>query len=282
MALATALMLILAVAPQGDDQPWYTHYERGVALVEAGDGAAATTELEQALAARPEPALRMRTYGLRYVDYLPHLYLAIALHMNGETERAQQELAAADAAGVAAQSEVGGQLLDAYALLLGGAVAVVEEAPPSTEREPSFRDYSRKAEVLPEKEFERLRSQILNRCGLPPSTDDVRAPWYFHYELGMTMMKKGDPQRALDALVSATDRRPLSRRNARMYGMWFTDYRPYLEIAQAHVELGNWACAFDALSLSRQLDEVAEEDEEFERLMELSDETAAHLQPESE
>jgi len=71
----------------------------------------------------------------------------------------------------------------------------------------------------------------------------------------------------------------MPKRSARMYGMWFTDYRPYLEIAQAHVQLGNWACAFDALSLSRQLEEVVEEDEEFARFMELTDETAAHLQP---
>jgi hypothetical protein len=253
-----------------------------VALVEAGDGAAAVVELEQAIAERPDPALRLRTYGLRYVDYLPHLYLAIALHMSGDTQAARQELAAAEAAGVAAQSEMGSELLEAYQVLLG---APVEEAPeplPAAATSQAFREYTRKDEVLPEDEFQRLRYQVLNRCGLPPSTDDHRAPWYFHYELGMTLMKRGDPQRALDALVSATDRRPMSQRNARMYGMWFTDYRPYLEIAEAHVQLGNWSCAFDALSLSRQLEEVVEEDEDFDRFMELSDEAAARLDEEGE
>lgn len=279
MAWITALVLILAASPQGSDQPWHTHYERGVALVEEGDGAAATVELEKALAARPEPGLRLRTYGLRYVDYLPHLYLAIALHMDGNTARARQELAAADRAGVAAESEIGGPLLGAYALLLGQPVAVAEEPPPPPASDRPYRTYSRKAEVLPEEEFQRLRSQVLNRCRLPASTDDVKAPWYFHYELGVILVKNRDPQRALDALVAAIDRRPWSQRNARMYGMWFTDYRPYLEIAEAHVQLGNWECAFDALSLSQELEEVAEEDEVHGRFMELSDETAAHLQP---
>jgi tetratricopeptide (TPR) repeat protein len=275
-------MVILAVAPQGGGQPWHTHYEKGVALVEAGDGAAAAAELEQALADRPDPALRLRTYGLRYVDYLPHLYLAIALHMSGDTTGARRELAASEAAGVAAQSEVGSELLEAYRVLLGQPVDEVPEALPAASSDQAYRDYPRKDEVLPEDEFQRLRHQVLNRCGLPPSTDDLRAPWYFHYELGMSLMKRGDPQRALDALVSATDRRPMSQRNARMYGMWFTDYRPYLEIAEAHVQLGNWSCAFDALSLSRQLEEVVEEDEEFERFMELSDETATRLEEEGE
>jgi hypothetical protein len=275
-------MLILAVAPQGGDQPWHAHYERAVELVEAGDGAAAVAELEQALAARPDPALRQRTYGLRYVDYLPHLYLAIALHMEGNTERARQELAAAERAGVAAQSELGSQLLGAYRLLLGQAVDPAAEPPSAVEHDRPYRDYPPGPGVLSKAEFERLRGQILNRCGLPPSTEDGNAPWYFHYELGVTLVKRGDPQRALGALVSATDRRPVSQRNARMYGMWFTDYRPYLEIAQAHVELENWACAFDALSLSRELEEVTEEDEEYDRFMELTDETAAHLQPKPE
>jgi hypothetical protein len=95
-------------------------------------------------------------------------------------------------------------------------------------------------------------------------------------------MKRGDPQRALDALVAATDRRSLPQRGARMYGMWFTDYHPYLEIAAAHVQLGNWSCAFDALSLSRQLGEVAGGDEELGRFIRLSDETAAHVEAELE
>jgi tetratricopeptide (TPR) repeat protein len=283
MACTVALVLILALAPQGGGQPWHTHYERGVALVEAGDGAAAIVELERALEARPEPALRLRTYGLRYVDYLPHLYLAVASHMVGDAGRARHELAAADRAGVAAESELGSQLLGAYQVLLGPPAEVVADpalSPP--EHAQGYRDYERKAEVLPEGDFQHLRSQILDRCGLPPNTEDVNAPWYFHYELGVTLVKRGDPQRALDALVSATDRSPVSRRNARMYGMWFTDYRPYLEIAQAHVQLGNWECAFDALALSRQLDEVVEEDQEFDRFMELTDEATAHLQQEPE
>jgi hypothetical protein len=277
MICAVAIMLVSLVSPQPGDDSWYTHYERGVELVEAGDGAAAVVELEHALEARPEPALRVATDGPRYIDYLPNLFLAIALHMGGDVDRAKQHLTAAEAAGVAAQSEFGSRLLGAYQLLLGRpAVDIAPEVPAGLAA--GYRNFDRKQEVLSEEEFDRVRRGVLNQCALPPHTRDENAPWYFHYEMGVTLVDKGDPQRALDALISATDRRPVSQRNARMYGMWFTNYRPYLEIAQAHVQLGNWSCAFDALSLSRQLDEVEEEEKDFERFMELTEETAEHLE----
>jgi hypothetical protein len=196
--------------------------------------------------------------------------------MSGDRERAEVELAAAERAGVAARSEFGNRLLGAFQLLLGRAPEdVVPEVPPEVAA--GYRDFERKDEVLSTEEFESLRHGVLDRCGLPPQTRDATAPWYFHYELGMTMAEKGDPQRALDALIAATDRRPMPQRNARMYGMWFTDYTPYLEIAQAHVQLENWSCAFDALSLSRRLDEVEEGDSDFNRFLELSEEAADKL-----
>jgi hypothetical protein len=276
--LWTALIaMLLLVAPLEGEVPWFVHYERGVELVEAGDGAAAIGELERALAARPEPALRLHTDGPRYIDYMPHLFLAIAFHMSGDTERAEQRLIAAEEAGVAARSEFGVTLLGAYQLLLGRPTTGAASEIPA-ELSAVYRDFERKPEVLSKEEFEQVRGEVLDRCGLPPHIKDAGAPWYFHYEMGVTLVDRGDPQRALDALIAATDARPLSQRNARMYGMWFTNYRPYMEIAQAHVQLGNWMCAFDALSLSRRLDEVEEGDEEFDRFLELTEETAAHIE----
>ncbi len=280
-----ALLLALAAlasAPQ-PTQPWYSHYERGVDLVEKGDGAGAAAELELALRQRPEPGLKIRTYGLRYIDYLPHLYMAMAAHLQGDTERARRELEIAERAGIAGRSEVGSQYLQAYRLLLR------DDEPPepptgqprTAPEEPGhrFRLFERRAVVLPTAEFLRLRSQVIHRCGLPPDIQDAHAPWYFHYELGVSLVSRGDPQRALDALIAATERRPISQRGVRMYGMWFTDYRPYFEIALAHAELGNWACVYDALELSNELGEIKEEDEDFARFRKLWSEAAAHQQP---
>ena len=38
--------------------------------------------------------------------------------------------------------------------------------------------------------------------------------------------------------------------------MWFTDYRPYFEIARLHAHLGNWDCVVDALRVASLYDEV--------------------------
>ena len=89
------------------------------------------------------------------------------------------------------------------------------------------------------------------------------APWYFHYELGRDLYRRGDPQRALDALIEAATLRADPGHGARIYGMWFMDYLPYLEIARAHARLGNWDCAQNALEYSRQAKEVSERDKEF-------------------
>ena len=40
---------------------WYDHYERGLRLIEQGDGAGARTELQAAIAARPKEGLQVAT-----------------------------------------------------------------------------------------------------------------------------------------------------------------------------------------------------------------------------
>ncbi|MCG6963555.1 MAG: hypothetical protein LJE95_09845 [Acidobacteria bacterium] len=278
--LLLALALVPGSAPQAGET-WYSHYERGVELVEGGRGAQAVAELAEALRQRPGPGLRIRTYGLRYIDYLPHLYMAMAAHLQGNAERARRELDLCDQAGVAEQSQVGRPLLQAYRLLLRNAEPTARADAPSAATGDShhrFRLFERRAVVLPRSEFLRLRSQVLHRCGLPSDIQDNHAPWYFHYELGLALVSRGDPQRALDSLIAATEQRPISQRDARMYGMWFTDYRPYFEIALAHAELGNWACVYDALELSSELGEIKEGDEDFARFRQLWNEAATHRQ----
>jgi len=126
-----------------------------------------------------------------------------------------------------------------------------------------------KPTTLSEQDFEALRGRILSRCHVLPDADPARAPWYVHYELGLELEKRGDARRALDALIEATHRRPEPRRNARMYGMWFTEYKPYFEIAKMHFALGNRQCAADALRISAGEREVTEGDKAFGDFQEL-------------
>ncbi len=241
IAIAMAVVLLSA----GPDAAARAAYERGRTLIESGKAAEARAELERALAAAPQET----------PDYLPQVYLAIASHMTGDTAAAKRHLAAAESSGAAERSESGRQLLAAFRLLVGG----------KTTR-PSFRHYEKQVPRLSEAEVARIRREVLSRCRLPADAKPSDAPWYFHYELGLSLAEHGDSQRALDALIDSVDRRPEPQRKARLYGMWFLDYLPYLQIARAHAKLGNRECALDALRLSQDLGEVGPDDRDVKEL----------------
>jgi hypothetical protein len=178
-------------------------------------------------------------------------------------------------------------MLSLPALLLPALLALAGPETPERPRPPAgssaspaprYQDYERKPPVLSERQVDELRAEVLARCQLKPETRPQDAPWYFHYELGRDLYRRGDPQRALDALIEAATLRGEPGHGARIYGMWFMDYLPYLEIARAHARLGNWDCAQNALEFSRQAKEVSEHDKEFADFRRLALETEAHLQ----
>jgi hypothetical protein len=157
----------------------------------------------------------------------------------------------------------------ATCLFLLSAAPSPAQAPAS---EPTYRDFERRPATLSEADFEHLKTAVMSRCHVPEGTDLATAPWYFHYEMGLELEKKGDPQRALDAFIAALDRRSEPQHGTRMYGMWFIDYLPYLEIAKAHAVLGNWQCVADALRLSEQTGEVSLEDRNYQTVLDLRQE----------
>ncbi len=110
---------------------------------------------------------------------------------------------------------------------------------------------------------------MLRKCAIQSSDLDQDLPWYFNYEFGMALVGAGDHQRGLDALIIAANQKQQSQRNKRMYGMWFTNYLPYYQIAQAHSKLGNWQCALDALKVSQQYREFSSVDRGFSEFSDL-------------
>jgi len=277
MLASTALIAFALVAPASPESlPWLEPYRTGVRLVEQGRGAEARKSLEAALRARAAGGLRVPVGGVEYVDYLPHLYLAMACQMSGDLDAGRAHLLAAEQEGLSARSEAGHPLLEAQRVLLRSDVPKAS-APAAGGGVPKYRDYERQPPVLSDRELEDVRAEVLARCQLKPETKAIEAPWYFHYELGRDLYRRGDPQRALDALIEAASRRADPGHGARIYGMWFMDYLPYLEIARAHARLGNWDCAQNALDFSRRAGEVSEHDKEFAEFRNLALETEKQL-----
>ena len=260
-----AVLLLCATAFSASAASWYDHYEEGVRLIAQGDATGARKALEAALAARSEEGLQVPSRAREYVDYLPHLYLAIANQMSGDVERARKDLARAEASGVAVRSEVGRPLLVAYQLLLRG------------DASRRFTAYDPKPPVLSDAEFATLRNDVLSKCDLPPDTKLREAPWYANYELGIALERKGDYPRALTHFIDAVATRPNPQKQARMYGMWLIDYYPYFHIARSHVRLGNWQCAKNALEISQRLNEIPTTAPELHELLSLQRETEQKL-----
>jgi tetratricopeptide (TPR) repeat protein len=246
--------------------PWYEYYEKGVRLIEQGKHAEARPQFEAALANRTEEGVQVPTRPQQYIDYLPHLYLAIAAHNAGDLDQARRHLALAEAGGAAAKSEVGRPLLVAYQLLLRG---------DGTAR--GFATYEKKPGVLTEAEFQMLRNDVLTKCNLPLDTALDHAPWYANYELGLELERKGDHPRALKHFIDAVADRPNPQRQARMYGMWLIDYYPYFHIARSHTRLENWQCAKNALEISQRLGEIPQGAAELTEWLSLQRETERRL-----
>lgn len=252
---AALAVLLLTVAPAFAGN-WYESYGKGVRLIASGDAVAARAALEEALKARPEEGLQLPAGPHQYLDYLPHLYLAIANQMTGDMDRARKELERAETSGIAAKSEVGRPLLVAYQLLLRGDT-------------PGYAKFDRKKTLLSDAEFQMLRNDVLSQCDLPLDTPLKNAPWYANYELGLQLERKGDYTRALTHFIDAVADRPNPQRQARMYGMWLIDYYPYFHIARSHVRLENWECAKNALDISQRLSEVPGSTPEMTELLTL-------------
>jgi hypothetical protein len=253
--------------------PWYWHYEHGVRLIEQGQGREARVALEEALRIKADEGLAVQTEEPRRVDYLPHLYLAIACHRCGDLTAARSHLAQAELSGVAARSETGLRLLTALRALLSPApdseVAPQDATPlaAAANTPAGFMVFERKPVVLSDSEFARLQKDVLSRCQLAAAPKRRNAPWYYNYELGLELGQHGDNQRALDALIVAAQVKPVPQQSARTYGMWFLDYLPYLAIAKAHARLGNRECALDALAISERLGETNEKAAEVKALL---------------
>ncbi|MDJ0654747.1 MAG: tetratricopeptide repeat protein [Xanthomonadales bacterium] len=240
---------------------WDDDYRYGLESLERGQYQAAIGAFTKAIEGNPQASLA--TNGK--LDYLPYLNLAVAYHQAGANDQAREALRESGQQGVVARSFMGRNLWDRYAL----AIMATDEQMVADTSQGDYREFERSDYTLSGQEARQIRTQVLRRCALSEKIASDNLPWYFHYEYGLELMEAGDPQRALDELILAANLREDSKRNSRMYGMWFTNYLPYYQIAQAHSKLGNWRCAMDAMRLSAQQDEFSPVDPGYQEYSDL-------------
>ena len=122
-----------------------------------------------------------------------------------------------------------------------------------------------------------LRRKVLVQCGLGNTSDNKLLPWYFHFEYGQALLEAGDASRAIVELSQSIDLRPEPRARKRTYGMWFLDYLPYFQLAEAHAMLANWPCAEHAMQLSQSTGETTLGRIEPQRIRALQESIDRHL-----
>jgi hypothetical protein len=124
-------------------------------------------------------------------------------------------------------------------------------------------------------EVDALRRKVLVQCGIDGSRNVL--PWYFHFAYGQALLEAGDARRAVAELSRSIDLKPEPQTRKRTYGMWFTDYLPYFQLAEAHARLNNWPCAERAMQLSQSSGEAASGGIEKTRIRALQERIDSHV-----
>jgi hypothetical protein len=222
------------------ESPWYVPYERALEAQQQGKWAESVEFLRAALREKAQPQDKARTYGLRFVNYLPHYYLGVAYYHLGDTASAVKNFELADRFG------------------------------PIREVEPEYADMRDKLSRLTGKEpppSVAAAARTQEEPAISPAGD--QSPWYVSYETGLEYVESGDWVKAVENLQRAVAARPKPEQYARTYGMWFVSYLPhyYLGIAFFNQEL--WGLAEDHLRKAEEYGVIQKFPLEFARLREV-------------
>jgi tetratricopeptide (TPR) repeat protein len=104
VGLVLAAAAIASAAPARADS-WYEHYEQAEKALEAEDWAVAVEQLNQALERRGDSGARVRTYGMKVIEYFPYLKLGIAYYRLGQPSAALQAFETEERLGAIERSE---------------------------------------------------------------------------------------------------------------------------------------------------------------------------------
>ncbi len=114
LSLLLGLLLpVLTVTPVHADF-WYRHYDQAKKALKAGEWAEAIEQLEQALERRGDSGVKVRTYGVNFEEYFPHLKLGIAYYHMGQLAAALQAFETEEVLGAIARSRTASLELENY------------------------------------------------------------------------------------------------------------------------------------------------------------------------
>ncbi|MDX1996709.1 MAG: AAA family ATPase [Thermoanaerobaculia bacterium] len=108
------LAFLLGLAAPAWADLWYVHYENAERALAAGEWRRAVEELNQALERKADSGRRVRSYGMKVVDYFPYLKLGIAYHHLGQATAAREAFDTEVRLGVVDQSPEARRELERY------------------------------------------------------------------------------------------------------------------------------------------------------------------------
>jgi len=238
--LAVYLIPFLSLAVS----PWYVAYDKALRAQDKQEWQSSIDYLQQALAEKPKSQLKAKTYGLRFVDYLPYFYLGVAYVQLGNKTEALKNFE---------MEEQYGEIKNA-----SDELAILTRLKAEIKGEKYAPSAPRKVATNPKVEKTKTSA-----------TRGEKLPWYTNYEIGMEYVESGDWLRATDYLKRALAVKDTPSQYARTYGMWFIDYFPYYYLGLAYYNQGLWQNALEYLEKSDKLAELKSQKTEYANLQKL-------------
>ncbi len=111
------LALAVICAPPAGADYWYKHYDEAEKALEAGKWTEAIEQLQEALERKGDSGAKVKTYGMNFRPYFPHLKLGIAYYQLDQFEVALQAFETEEALGAIERSASAKSQLESYRAL---------------------------------------------------------------------------------------------------------------------------------------------------------------------